>query len=382
MAVGNRRKEQLDALRGLAALGFALGSWLSYSIWADIRAVGNLSLLADFVLVVAGFVVARAHRDQLTASRRVGRYLFARIGRLFPLHAACLAAFLAVDFMIIAAYGDPRAGGVADFLATLSLIHVFLDGAVVWNAPSWIIAVELHMSVLFAGLCMLGMMTRPLGRAAALILVGVALYARLSPSVAVSPVADLLLRGWVAYMLGAMLFSFVAIERVRKFMRRLKKKRGALFEAMALIQIPIFVIYAPAWLAPAAPIVCWFCLLVFVRRTSSVASLLSNSATQRLGDLSYAILLTHSLLIHPAAGLAASLGPDAAAAAVTVGTPIYLIALIVLAEVALRLVETPTRKAMWTWADRAFPPAGAPEPEAAAESPPPPRRTGRRRAQG
>ncbi|MEO0361525.1 MAG: acyltransferase family protein, partial [Pseudomonadota bacterium] len=324
--------------------------------FADARLAQNLPLLADFVLLVAGFIVARAHRDQLAASRRVGRYLFARTGRLLPIHAACLAAFLAVDQLVALVYGHRHGGEPSDYLATLALVQVFVGDAEIWNAPSWIVAVELHMSYLFAALCMTGFMAGPRGRAVVAGAVVAAIAVRMGAAGPISPAADLLLRGAAAFLLGSLLFSFVKAEEVTRCLRRAKKRAGGLLELWALASMGLFLALSPADLAPLAPVVFWYSLLIFVRKICSMGEALTAAPLQRLGDLSYSIILSHALLIHPLAGLVERLGEFGPAVA-TVLLPVYLILAIALAEVAFRAVELPTRKAMWTWADRAFPTA-------------------------
>lgn len=356
MAAAHRRKEPLDGLRGLAALGVAIGSWAAYSIWGDAAFARNLSLLADFVLIIAGFIVARAHRDQLAASRRVGRFLFARTGRIFPLHAACLALFLATDLVVTFLNGRIHDGDAGDYLSTLFLTQIFLQPDTVWNAPSWIVAVELYMSYLFAALCIAGVMARPVGRAALVGAVVVATACRLAYFGELTPTIDLLLRGGTAFLLGALLHSFVVDDEVTRCIRRFKKRAGGWLELWALVSVGAFIAYAPPDWAPYAPFVFWYCLMIFVRKICATAEILITAPLQRLGDLSYSILLTHALLIHPLSSLQVAIG-DLAPAVVTVLLPAYLILLIALAEIAFRAIELPTRRAMWSWADHAFPSA-------------------------
>lgn len=356
MPAAHRRKEPFDGLRGLAALGVAAGSWGVYSIWADVDFVRNLSLLADFVLVIAGFIVSRAHRDQLVSSRRVGRFIFARTGRLLPLHVACLAVFLSIDALVSLAHGDYRAGAVGDYLATLFLVQIFVTETQIWNAPAWIVAVELHFSYLFALLSMGGVMTGKRGRGSLVAVLTLMMLTRYAFAGELSALPDLLMRGAIAFMTGALLYGIVANNNVTRVIRRAKKQSGAAVELWALSAVIAFLIFAPPSWAAFAPLVFGYCLLIFVRKFCSTAEVLTTPPLQRLGDLSYSILLTHSLLIHPIAGLTALLG-SVAPAVVTVLLPAYLLALIALSEVMFRAVEAPTRRAMWAWADHAFPKA-------------------------
>lgn len=148
----------LDPLRGLAALGVAfhhipVSEALAVARWDD-----NFNLLLDLFFVISGFVIAAAYGERLSGGFPLRRFLWLRLGRIWPLHAAMLCVFilsmLALGLMrpelrthgLMAGRYDP---------ADLPSAFLLLQGIVpslgpVWNDPSWSISVEMLLYVLAA----------------------------------------------------------------------------------------------------------------------------------------------------------------------------------------------------------------------------------------
>ncbi|MEL0210860.1 MAG: acyltransferase, partial [Novosphingobium sp.] len=84
----------LDSLRGLAALGVAfhhipVSEALAVARWDD-----NFNLLLDLFFVISGFVIAAAYGERLSGGFPLRRFLWLRLGRIWPLHAAMLCVFI------------------------------------------------------------------------------------------------------------------------------------------------------------------------------------------------------------------------------------------------------------------------------------------------
>lgn len=355
MSQKTRRIEPLDALRGFAAVGFALGVWFSLAGMGEARIVANLGLLADFILVIAGFIVARAHREQLSDTRRVGRYLFARFGRHFPLHAGCLAIILLMDATARHFAGAAPAGDAPSFLSSLLLLHIFFEGANVWNAAAWVVAAEMWMSLAFGLMCVAGAFDVAARRILVFVAVCALIAARLVYGDAMPYAADMILRGATAFTMGALLQAFVAHRGVTIGLRKLKKRAGTTLELWGAASILAFIALAPAELAPIAPLVFAQCLLIFLRLKCGVSKALDRRAPQKLGQLSYAIILSHILVAAPIVAVGATLSASELQAVATLGAPMFLVLTLVLAETAHRLFDRPTRAAMSEWAQRVFP---------------------------
>lgn len=150
----------LESLRGLAALVVVV----YHAVWTNPVTAQNFfqngALMVDFFFVLSGFVIFHSYGQKLGSLRAVGRFLWLRLGRLYPLHVAFLLVFLAFECAKFAA--EKRFGIIADkpaftvnggyaFLTNLLLLHSMgLRNSLTFNYPSWSISVEFYAYVLFA----------------------------------------------------------------------------------------------------------------------------------------------------------------------------------------------------------------------------------------
>src|SRR5258706_11602066 len=91
----------LDSWRGLAACLVALFHLDAYSHLYGVPFLRNSWLFVDFFFVLSGFVIAANYQQRLLDGFGVGRFLLLRLGRLYPLHLAMLAAAVAVKLLLI-----------------------------------------------------------------------------------------------------------------------------------------------------------------------------------------------------------------------------------------------------------------------------------------
>jgi peptidoglycan/LPS O-acetylase OafA/YrhL len=153
----------LESLRGLAALTVVI----YHAAWANpVTALGffrNGPLMVDFFFVLSGFVICHSYGQHLSGLRDVRRFVWLRLGRLYPLHFAFLLVFVGIE---LAKYiAQQRYGLVADkpaftangpraFVANVLLIHALgLPGfpkSLTFNYPSWSISTEFYAYLLFA----------------------------------------------------------------------------------------------------------------------------------------------------------------------------------------------------------------------------------------
>jgi len=152
----------LESLRGLAALVVVV----YHAVWSNpvtaLRFFQNGALMVDLFFVLSGFVMFHSYGRKLGSFADVARFLWLRLGRLYPLHLAFLLVFLAFEFAKLVA--EKQFGIVADkpaftvnngysFITNLLLIHSLgLHHSLTYNFPSWSISVEFYVYVLFAAL--------------------------------------------------------------------------------------------------------------------------------------------------------------------------------------------------------------------------------------
>src|SRR6202142_2994764 len=87
----------LESLRGVAALIVVV----YHAVWlnpvTNSRFFLNGALMVDFFFVLSGFVIFHSYGSRLSSLRDFGRFLWLRLGRLYPLHFAFLLVFLAIE---------------------------------------------------------------------------------------------------------------------------------------------------------------------------------------------------------------------------------------------------------------------------------------------
>ena len=143
--MATRHFRTLDALRGIAALAVVL-----YHL-----PVGGLAprgyLAVDLFFLMSGFVVAHAYEARLASGWSAGRFLMARLKRLWPLYAFG-TLFGALCYLFA-----ERVGPVHGFLVpalpmfvvlALNMFFLPFNGTANWpsfplNSPSWSLSVEI-----------------------------------------------------------------------------------------------------------------------------------------------------------------------------------------------------------------------------------------------
>ena len=149
----------LESLRGIAALIVVV----YHAVWLNpvtsSRFFSNGALMVDFFFVLSGFVICHSYGDRLSNAKDFGRFLWLRLGRLYPLHFAFLMVFVlieAVKYVAQVRYGiiaDKPAftvNGAGAFLANVFLVQALsFTAPLTFNYPSWSISVEFYAYVLF-----------------------------------------------------------------------------------------------------------------------------------------------------------------------------------------------------------------------------------------
>ena len=199
----------LDSLRGVAALGVVayhvhgggplFQSWLARNGW----------LWVDFFFVLSGFVIAASYGARLAKGFSVTRFMLLRLGRVYPIHAAVLAVYVAMEIALYVfspegwSLRQPFAGHrtpLGLLLAAL-LLHAFRpDGSLIWNGQSWSISAEvwLYLAMALAWRWM-GLRAWAVALAAALLAL---LALALEASRSVPVISVYMLRGLAGFGLG------------------------------------------------------------------------------------------------------------------------------------------------------------------------------------
>ncbi len=336
--MGETRFAALDSWRGIAACMVALMHVSAYSHIEQLALVRNAYLFVDFFFVLSGFVIASTYQERLAGGFGVGRFMLLRLGRLYPLHLAVLAAFWAYDF--------PPADRADTALSHLLLIHSLGEvQPTLWNVPSWSISTELFAYLVFALAVSAtrGRVERLL--AVALVALPIVIYVVKGDMSGTHRVG--LIRCLYGFAAGA-----AAWHVFRRFRERIPSSTAA--EGWVVAAVLVFVMLVGREpLSIAAPAVFAASVLVFARQGGAVSRVLVRRPFLFLGAVSYSIYMTHYFIARRSVELVAfakgqgiplvdSLGADRWTG--DVALCVYLAIVIAVSAGTYRFIEAPCRE--------------------------------------
>ncbi len=160
----------LDALRIIAACAVVI---LHYSDYVKNQAVGrfiyehaqHFNLFVDLFFVISGFVIASQYMGEVDGIRSIGRFLWRRLARIYPLHLATLAFYLIVAAVIhgnLASAGNSARYPLSDLPAQLLLLHALIGERLTFNFPSWSLSAEMFCYIIFPLLALIAARRRNL----------------------------------------------------------------------------------------------------------------------------------------------------------------------------------------------------------------------------
>jgi len=346
------RFQELDSLRGLAALGVV--GW-HYAGHFGARPLPDLMLpfyrhgllLVDFFFVLSGFVLAHGfwkeeRRTRLTAN------LLARIGRLYPLHLATLLLVAVLQGILTGPLGSPpfiyRFNDAYDFLLNLTLLNrTGLERGFSFNGPSWSISTEFVVNLLFLGAI-------ALPRRCGLICLGALFALSLAAVMQNGLIADLRFGG-LDQDIFRTIFGFLIGVGTQRLHRRIPVDSGPsgwLMDIVALSVAALFLLYC-AWgtLSPSgdagSTALLFPALILAVLRSRGIKRVLTLKPLTYLGEISFSIYLIHfplQLAVHIAqvkTGITPPFGKPGTLA-------VFLLTCIGAAAVTHGVIERPGRK--------------------------------------
>jgi peptidoglycan/LPS O-acetylase OafA/YrhL len=112
----------------------------------------HFNLFVDLFFVISGFTIASQYFEKVGDLRSVGRFIWRRLARIYPLHLATLAFYLVIAAALhlgLAHTDNPAHYPLSDVPAQLLLLHA-LDGArLTFNFPSWSLSAEMFCYLAF-----------------------------------------------------------------------------------------------------------------------------------------------------------------------------------------------------------------------------------------
>ncbi len=360
------RYRALDGLRGICAVCVCLFHFPSDGPIANSVFIQGSWLFVDFFFVLSGFIIAAVWSQRLTSAREAVRFGILRLGRVYPLHLAMLAAFVVAELVGLILHDlhlmqrPAFEGGfsLSSLALALGFAQIFglAPGLPGWNSPSWSIAAEFWTYLLFAALVLVGRShVRTLLLATAVI--SAAVLALLSPHG---------INATFQHSLWRCLYGFAVGALVWHANRAKAPLGGTTMEAAVIAAVLLFVMRAqeaPANLA--APLVFAVTVRVFSAEAGQCSRLLNHHWLQALGLWSFAIYMVHSfvqtrledvlrlligsgrlpgltMVVMPDGSRALGMGGSAFTEALLIGLMLALV--LIAAALAQRLIEQPGQR--------------------------------------
>jgi peptidoglycan/LPS O-acetylase OafA/YrhL len=313
--VVNPRADRLPALTGLRFLAAALVVWhhaRGFNISVPHVPIGAFGVSTFFVL--SGFILAHVH-PKLDDRRAVGHFLALRVVRIWPLH---LVTLLFAAIVLVGSLGLP-------FLANLTMTHAWVplrNYYFSYNSVSWTISTEFFFYLMFPVLIWQWRRTwwwkwfASGSLVAALIFLvrwldlpdyWAATEGVTTHLVYISPLARLFefVSGIAAY--HAFLWLRPRAEGWRHGAPRAMPLIATGLEFLFLILVVAVLVYSPlvglfddrgwhVWLWSSSGLVAIPLLIALAIGAGALSQVLSLSVVVFLGEISYAIYLTHQLI--------------------------------------------------------------------------------------
>lgn len=295
----------LTGVRGIAALAVlfyhirdAMSGFASERV-LSVLAQGYLAV--DLFFVLSGFVLWWNYRDQFRdrGLRAASGFMVKRFARIFPLHIAILTAMLLFAAALLASGRDPNpAYPLAVLPAHYLLIQNWgLDPSLSWNVPAWSISTEWAAYLLLAvtggwlARLRIGPWSFPLLVVGVAALLGVWFDMQGLASIGDDIPKTGLIRCLVEFGLGVMLCQWWSARREQPRGTRVITGTSIGLAAVAAL------LFATGQPQPATIPIVMVVIVIFALQASVAARpLLSGRVAQWLGDISYAVYLTHYFL--------------------------------------------------------------------------------------
>lgn len=372
--------DPLESLRGVAALVVVIFHATWTNPVSSLRFMQNGPLMVDFFFVLSGFVIFHSYGAKLAGIRDVMRFLWLRLGRLYPLHLAFLLVFLAFEVAKLVA--QQRFGIVADkpaftvnnghaFVANLLLVQSLnLFPSLTFNYPSWSVSTEFYAYVVFAIVRCLWPQNNRFVYAALLIIAGS--FAVLIREGCIPLTAAGFQWGFFrccgGFFIGALTYCIYAQQRGNAGHSRARHQHGWLSASVVVITVCVLATIDPngkwTYLLPVLSAAVVLTVVLWPQRM--LESLLCSTPLRWLGRISYSLYMVHAAVVwvfvqtltvllrvpkfETADGLEVATGWGAGLLVLL----FYLAAVLALSNVTYRWIEDPFRRRARHLADRWF----------------------------
>lgn len=345
-------------LKPITALRFGAALWVAvYAFWENLAGAGQSGLVAkgylgvELFFVLSGFILSHVYLAQAGEKRfSYGRFLWARVARVYPLHIATLVAvgLLAGAALVAGMSVDANVLSWSSLPANLLMVHAWgLAPVAGWNHPSWSISAEWFAYLCFPAFAFVFWRLRD--RPVVAVLGAAAFLATLY----------FVFEQWAGFPLTEATIRWGALRIVPCFAlgcalylmyRKAPLKAPALTSAAFLV-----LMLGSAWLGlwdAITVLLAGGLILSLASLPNERAGWLASKPAVYLGEISYAVYMVCVPWKLLAVNLAAKV-TDAPDKQLHVFVWWAILALLpVVAAASYHLVEHPARKALRAWAER------------------------------
>jgi peptidoglycan/LPS O-acetylase OafA/YrhL len=147
-----RRLDSLEGLRFLSSIAIVAGHYIPYAV-GETPWIGRLHLAVDLFFVISGIVIASNYADRIATIGDWCSYMLRRIARIYPLHLATLAFYVAIGILVWSGKVSPVDAtryNAASIIPNVMMIHAwFPSGVQSFNYVSWSISAEFFVYLAF-----------------------------------------------------------------------------------------------------------------------------------------------------------------------------------------------------------------------------------------
>ena len=359
-SASQQRFDVLDALRGLCALLVVFFHLPVSSHLHPLALFRHGYLFVDFFFVLSGFVIAHAYGGRLKSVGDLAPFVIKRLGRVWPLHAVMLGAFVGIElcrlwFHIDSATPFVKDRSVEAIFTNLLLIQSFnIHDYLTWNGPAWSISVEMGAYVVFA-LMMVLAPRRFVPISLMIIVVGAMLVLGNAPRYMNTTYNFGFPRAAYGFFLGCLVHRVWLIKPPA-----FSPVVAGWLQAVCLIAVGAYVSYAQGPWTVAAPLFFAVSIWIFAEERGLVSRILSVRPMLALGHWSYSIYMVHMFVITVMLIVARKIDIMPDGRRIDFGSPwlndlfaLGVIGVIIgLSVLTYRLVEIPGRDAVNGWLAR------------------------------
>lgn len=296
MNLKTTRFEALDSLRGVCAILVVMFHMPVASHWRDWSFIQHAYLFVDYFFVLSGFVIAHAYAQRLKTARDGARFMVRRLGRIWPLHALMLAAFIGLELVRLALRFDAiepfaRDRSVEAIVTNLLLIQAWdVHPYLTWNGPAWTLSAEMACYLIFAALVLIAPKRfRWIGLVLAVVgAVLVVSYARRWMNTTYDFAVP---RAVYGFFLGCLL------QGLWTRLPRLKGVAATGLEFAVVAVVCWFVAWAEGPVTVAVTLLFVLSVWVFAGEEGALSRLLDHPALVTLGRWSFAVYMVHMFIL-------------------------------------------------------------------------------------